>query len=94
MKDYELIDNESERQYEFHIDGYTPKIEYAKTNKGEIYLTHTEVPVELEGEGIASALVKKVLQDIEKKDLILVPMCPFVVDYIQKHPEWERLLNK
>ena len=28
--DYELIDNEERHQYEFHVDKYTPKIEYIK----------------------------------------------------------------
>ena len=45
--DYELIDNEERHQYEFHVDKYTPKIEYIKSTNGEIYLTHTEVPTQL-----------------------------------------------
>ena len=52
--DYELIDNEERRQYEFHVEKYTPKIEYMKSTIGEIYLTHTEVPTQLGGKGIGS----------------------------------------
>jgi len=92
MESYELIDNQEENQYEFHIGKYLAKIEYIKTNNQEIYLTHTETPVELEGKGIASALVKKVLKDIQEKNLVLVPLCAFVVGYIQKHPEWRKLV--
>ncbi len=91
--DYELIDNIDENQYEFRIGKHIAKIEYIKTDKGEIYLTHTETPVELEGQGIASALTKKVLADIEKKGLRLVPLCPFVAGYIRKHPEWGKLVS-
>ena len=43
-EEYELIDNEESRRYEFRIDGHIAKIEYIKTPNGEIYLTHTEVP--------------------------------------------------
>lgn len=92
MQDYELIDNVEENQYEFHVGTHIAKIEYIKTANGEIYLTHTETPIALEGQGIASALVKKVLEDIEQKNLRLVPLCPFVVGYIQKHPEWRKLV--
>lgn len=92
MKDYTLIDNTEEKQYEFHIDGYLAKIEYIKTNKGAIYLTHTEVPIPLEGRGIATQLLEKVLKDIEAKDLRLVPLCPFVVGYLQKNPDWRKLV--
>ena len=30
-EDYELIDNEENRRYEFRIDGHIAKIEYIKT---------------------------------------------------------------
>ena len=60
--DYELIDNEERHQYEFHVDKYTPKIEYIKSTNGEIYLTHTEVPTQLGGKGIGSQLVEKALK--------------------------------
>ena len=79
-ENYELIDNEERHQYEFHIERYVPRIEYIKNKDGVIYLTHTEVPME------------KVLLDIEKKDLRLVPLCPFVAGYIQKHPDWKRIV--
>ena len=91
--DYELIDNESAKRYEFHIDGFIAQIEYIKA-QDKIYLTHTEVPTELEGKGIASALAKKVLEDVEAKKLTLVPMCPFVAMYIKRHPEWKKLVLK
>ena len=77
MTDYKLINNENSRRYEFQIDGFIPKIEYILSENREIYLTHTEVPPALEGKGIASQLVLKVLQDIEHKNLRLVPLCPF-----------------
>ena len=88
---YQLIDNEEEKQYEFHIDGRIPRIEYIKA-KGKIFLTHTEVPKALEGKGIGSAIIKAALEDIEKKDLTLIPLCVFVAAYIKKHPEWKKLV--
>lgn len=91
-KTYELIDNTAQKQYEFHIDGLIARIEYIKSVNGEIYLTHTEVPKALEGRGIASNLIGQVLEDVEKQNLRLVPLCPFVAGYIQKHPEWKRLV--
>ncbi len=90
---YKLIDNEAAKQYEFHIDTYSPKIEYIKA-QDRIFLTHTEVPRELEGKGIGSALLKVVLADIEQKKLTLIPLCPFVAGYIKRHPEWKALVFK
>lgn len=90
----ELIDNKEKKQYEFHIDKYVPRVEYIKLNNGEIYLTHTGIPRALEGKGIASQLLHQVLTDIESQGLRLVPLCPFVTAYIQKHPEWRRIVLK
>lgn len=54
--EYYLVDNKKKKRFEFQIGDNVAFIEYifAKEN---IYLTHTEVPKELEGKGIASALV-------------------------------------
>ena len=97
MNQYQLIDNETEKQYEFHIEQFIPKLEYIKTpreNTKKIFLTHTEVPKELEGKGIGSALIKQVLEEIKKNDWTLVPLCPFVATYIKRHPEWKELVLK
>ena len=91
--DFKLIENEAEKQYEFHIDRFILRMEYIKV-PGKIFLTHTELPVELEGKGIGSALIKQVLEEIEKLDLVLIPMCPFVATYIKRHPEWKKLVLK
>lgn len=91
--DFTLIDNAENKRYEFHIDGHLPRIEYIKA-QDNIYLTHTEVPTELEGKGIATKLVTSVLEDIKLKELTLVPMCPFVAMYIKRHPEWKSLVLK
>ncbi|XOV94815.1 MAG: GNAT family N-acetyltransferase [Bacteroidota bacterium] len=92
--EYELINNEDQNRYEFHIDGYVPRVEYILTKDHKIYLTHTEVPRELEGKGIASALVKQVLSEVEKSGRELVPLCPYVAQYIKRHPEWTKLVAK
>jgi predicted GNAT family acetyltransferase len=88
-----LIDNTEAKRYEMHIDGYVPIIEYIKA-KDKIFLTHTEVPKDLEGKGIGSKLVKAVLEDVERQELTLVPLCPFVAAYIKRHPEWRKLVLK
>ncbi len=91
--EYKLIDNLAAGQYEFQVGGFLPRIVYRKSGD-KIYLTHTEVPAPLEGKGIASMLVKGALEDIRQKGLKLVPLCPFVIRYIQRHPEWEFLILK
>ena len=58
-EDYKLIDNEEKHRYEFQIDGKIAEIDYIKSNNGEIYLVHTEVPASLGGKGVGSQLAEK-----------------------------------
>ena len=89
-EDYKLIDNEEKHRYEFQIDDKIAQIDYIKSNNGEIYLVHTEVPASLGARGVGSQLAEKTLADIER----LVPLCPFVAGYIHKHPEWKRIVMR
>ena len=91
--DYHLINNEERKQYELKVDDLTPRIEYIIA-QDRIFLTHTEVPKQLEGKGIGSYIVKKVLEDIKENNLTLVPLCPFVALYLKRHPEWKSLVMK
>lgn len=88
---YILTDNPDHKQFELIVEEHKARIEYMiMANK--IFLTHTEVPVELEGKGIGSIIVKLALEEIDKRGLILIPLCPFVGKYITRHSEWKRIL--
>ena len=90
---YTLIHNEEKKCFQFEIDGHVPRIEYIQT-KDEIYLTHTEVPKQLEGQGVGGALVAAALREVELLGKALVPLCPFVAMYIKRHPDWKRIVKK
>jgi predicted GNAT family acetyltransferase len=47
----------------------------------------------LRGRGIASELVQGALQLIRADGLKVVAACGFVVDYLQKHPEFADLVG-
>jgi len=87
----EIIDNTSKNRFETEVENKTAFIEY-KIKDEKIYLTHTKVPKELEGQGIASSLVKEVFSLLEHKNLKMVPACSFIASYVKKHPEYEKLL--
>lgn len=93
-EDYKLIDHEEKHQYEFQIDDKLAKMEYIKSNDEEIYIVHTEVPPGLGGRGVGSQLAEKVLRDIERQGLRLIPLCPFVAGYIHKYPKWRRIVMR
>jgi predicted GNAT family acetyltransferase len=86
-----IIDNKEAKRFEHHLEGKIAFVDYILA-KNKIFLTHTEVPQEFEGKGIASGMIKAVLQEVKARELTLVPMCPFVAAYIKRHPEWKELV--
>jgi len=88
----ELVKNVANNRFEIQVDKHMAFIEY-KQNGNTITLVHTEVEPELEGKGAATAVVEKTLDYIEKNNFKLIPICPFVKTYIQRHPEWEKIVD-
>ena len=50
-----------------------------------LVITHTGVPPQHEGKGIASHLVREVLDDVRAQGRRIVPACSFVAAYVQRH---------
>ena len=84
--------NEEKKRFELQDGDITAFVDYILNTKGTIYLTHTEVPKEAEGQGYAKEMLENVFEEIEKRELELVPICPFVKVYLQRNPEWKKLL--
>ena len=87
MADIAVINNEPEQRYEALIDGDLALAAY-QLQGGTIIFTHTEVPERMEGRGVGSALAKAALDDARNRKLTIVPLCPFISSYIQRHPEY------
>ncbi len=90
----EVVDNPQLSQYDALLDGECVGFAaYNKTPDG-VLLPHVEVRVEHNGQGIGSELVKGVLEDIRRQGLSAVPLCPFVVDYVARHPEYHDVVSQ
>ncbi len=86
-----IVQNQDRKRFEWNVDGHLAFSEYIHVGE-RFFITHTEVPPALEGRGIGSQLILHLLQWIEAHKLQLVPLCPFTAAYLQRHPEWKRLL--
>jgi predicted GNAT family acetyltransferase len=84
--------NENEKQFELHVKGGVAFIEYYREGE-KVFLTHTETPEPLRGKGIAAELVKQTLECARKNGLTVVPLCSYVMHYINEHPEWNDVLS-
>ena len=59
---------------------------------GTIVLSHTEVPEQLEGQGLGSKIVRGALDIVRARGLKAVPACGFVAAFIRKNPGYQDLL--
>jgi uncharacterized protein len=89
----EVVNNPAQHRYEFVVEGHLAAT-YYEVSDGVITFIHTEVPPELGGKGAGSALVKGALDQVRAEGLKVIPQCPFVKAYIDKHPEYNDLLKR
>lgn len=86
-----ITDNKQQSRYEMQVEGGTAILQYMERD-GALYLTHTEVPPELEGQGIGGRIVKHALDEAKSRGVMVAPSCPFVRAWIQRNPEYQPLV--
>lgn len=91
-EDLPLNNNEAIHNFELFVNGHRAFIDYQQRGN-RFFLLHTEVPHELEGHGVAAALVDKTFKYLEANNFKVVPYCEYVKVYLKRHPEWEQLLG-
>lgn len=82
-----VLDNERELRYELTRDGDVLGFILYRREPGRVVLVHTDVDPAYEGQGLGSLLVKGALDDLRERGLRAVPYCPFVREYLRRHPE-------
>ncbi|OAV43245.1 GNAT family N-acetyltransferase [Lewinella sp. 4G2] len=87
----QVVNNEDEFRFEIVSGSQTSILDY-RLGRKRIALVHTEVPDELQGQGLGSALVAFALQHAKDKGLMVLPYCPFVAAYLERHPEWSDIV--
>jgi uncharacterized protein len=88
----EVRDNPDERRYEIHSDGrLAAHLDYG-SRPGLIALVHTETLPEFEGRGLGGKLVRGALDDARARGMSVLPFCPFVNGWIERHPEYADLV--
>jgi predicted GNAT family acetyltransferase len=87
----EIVNNTHARRFETRIGDYFALINYDLSGQNIVFF-HTEVPIPLEGQGIASKMAHTALEYARANNLKVIPSCPFIAAYIRKHPEYQPLV--
>ncbi|MEI6623535.1 MAG: GNAT family N-acetyltransferase, partial [Actinomycetes bacterium] len=80
-----ISNNEAANRYELHVDGELAAVAGYTLQTNSIALVHTKVEPEFAGTGRAKQLIAEVLADARRRDLEVLPYCPFVASFIGKN---------
>jgi predicted GNAT family acetyltransferase len=93
MDEAQLIDNPAQRRFELPLeDGSLAFIDYLERKAGVagagavFVLTHAEVPSQWRGRGVGARLTRATLALLRSRGARIVPRCPYVAAYVQRHP--------
>jgi predicted GNAT family acetyltransferase len=94
VNDVQVTNNEAEKRYEARVDGRLAGSAYYDTADDLIVFTHTEVDDAYEGQGVGSTLARAALDDVRADGRRkVVPRCPFIKGWIDRHPDYQDLLD-
>jgi uncharacterized protein len=81
-----VVDNPELHRYELYVgDDLAGQIAYSGRN-GAVTLIHTEIDPAFKGQGLGGAIVAAALADLDERGLRMIPVCPFVRSYLERHP--------
>lgn len=84
--------NVAEKRFEVETDGRLSVADY-QLRDGEMIMTHTYVPPELRGRGLAEKLVRAALEYARAEKLKVLPACSYVDAFIRRHAEFQNLVG-
>lgn len=90
----EVHDNPERSRYEITVDGVLAGFAQYVRKGSRIIFVHTEVDDAYEGHGLGSQLAKAALDDARTRGMPVVPVCPFIERYIERHPEYAHVVDQ
>jgi hypothetical protein len=79
-------------RYEIERDGELVGFADYRRAGDVVAMPHVEVRPDLRGGAIGSELVRAALDDVRSRGLHVRPLCPFVVSFVRRHPEYRDLV--
>lgn len=96
MSDVEVRHEPEQHRYAAYLDGALAGFADYRLEEApaRIVFTHTEVDPGFEGRGVGSALARAALDDVRAAgERGVVPQCPFIRGWIEKHPDYADLVT-
>ena len=89
-----VVDNTDQGRFELYRDGeLVGWLYYPHLRPDRYALRHTEVEASHQHQGVASAMVRQVLDQIRVRGGTVTAICPFVADYFSRTTAYADLLD-
>jgi len=79
------------QRFEAIVDGHRGVLEYTRSDN-EVAMNSVRVPDEIGGRGVAGALTRRALDCARDNEWRVMPRCPYVRSWIERHPEYGDLV--
>ncbi|MGX5672256.1 GNAT family N-acetyltransferase [Thermomonas fusca] len=86
----EILHEVPEQRFVTQAEGHTARLDYIE-DEGRLTITHTIVPPEIGGRGIAGELVRAALAYARDSGLKVDPQCSYADAWMRRHPEFDVL---
>jgi hypothetical protein len=87
-----VTDNSERGQFEIRVDGEMAGLAAYHQVGANLDFTHTEIDDRFEGQGLGSLLIRAALDTARERGMGVLPHCPFVRSYIERHQEYLELV--
>jgi len=83
-----VTDAHERHRFEIHVGGDLAGFTVYRLQRDRYAFTHTEIDPRFSGGGLASILVRETLDEMRRREMAVLPYCPFVRRYISRHLEY------
>jgi uncharacterized protein len=87
-----IVDQPERDRFEIRVGQEVAGFAEYRRRPGLIAFIHTEIDDRFEGQGLGSRLVTDVLDRSRADALAVLPFCPFVRSFIERHPDYLELV--
>jgi predicted GNAT family acetyltransferase len=81
-----VIDNAAQHRFELTENGLTAFADY-HVHGDRVTIPHVEAPPALQGTGAAGRLMEGLVERIRADHRKILPLCPYAVTWLKRHPE-------
>jgi uncharacterized protein len=92
--DTNVVNDPDAQRYVITVDGVPAGYALYRDEPGRRVFLHTQIDEDWAGHGVGSTLAQGALDDTRSAGLAVLPQCPFVRAYIERHTEYQDLVPR